>query len=257
MDRAVLVTGAAQGLGAAIAGRFAEEGAHVFLADINAAQGEGIANKHRATFVHLDVADEANWQNVIETIESETGRLDILVNNAGTEGDPLAAKDPEGAPKADWDLIFKVNATGVFLGCKAAMDLITRTGGGAIVNISSVASCVPTPFIAAYGASKAAVEHYSKSVALHAAEAGYQIRCNSVHPGQIRTPMLEGLFDRMAEAQGVGKEDFANAFLESIPLRAFQEPDDIANAVLFLASDEARYITGQSLVIDGGFTLKN
>jgi 3(or 17)beta-hydroxysteroid dehydrogenase len=255
--KSVLITGAAQGLGRAISARFHGDGARVFIADINAQMGNATAETLGCTFIHLDVANEDNWHEVVSKITNETGRIDVLVNNAGTEGRQNAAKDPEHTSREDWDLIFKVNATGVFLGCKTALGAIAQVGGGAIINISSVATCVTTPFIAAYGASKAAVDHYSKSVALHAAEAGYNVRCNSVHPGQVRTPMLEGLFDRMSEEQGIDKKNLVNAFLEKIPLGIFQEPNDIANAVIFLASDEARYITGQRLVIDGGFSLKN
>ncbi len=255
--RVVLVTGAAQGLGRGIAERLAEEGARLVLTDINEVVGRATAESLGATFYHQDVASEAGWQTLLAEIERSAGALHVLINNAGIEGDPKAPKDPEHTPLEDWNRIFAVNATGVFLGCKHAIALLAKSGGGSIVNLSSVASLVPTPFITAYGAAKSAVEHLTRSVALHCARAGYRIRCNSIHPGQIRTPMLEGLFDRLSVQAGVGKEQFAQGFLASIPLGAFQEPRDIANAALFLASDESRYITGQALAVDGGFTLAN
>jgi 3(or 17)beta-hydroxysteroid dehydrogenase len=253
----VLVTGAGQGIGQDVAIRMAEEGARLILTDINAVSGQGIADRLGATFLHQDVSSEAGWREVIATVERDHGRLHVLINNAGIEGDPNAAKDPERAPIEDWNRIFEVNSTGVFLACKHAIPLMAKSGGGSIVNFSSVASLVPTPFIAAYGAAKAAVEHLTRSVALHCARAGYRIRCNSIHPGQVRTPMLQILFDRMSAQAGVSSEEFAQRFLANIPLGAFQEPRDIANAVLFLSSDEARCITGQALAVDGGFTLAN
>ncbi|MEM9386021.1 MAG: SDR family oxidoreductase [Pseudomonadota bacterium] len=253
--RVALITGAAQGLGAAIAGRFREAGATVFITDVKREAGEALARQIGASFLVQNVAYESDWCQVVESIETSAQALHLLVNNAGIEGAGDAPKDPEHAPLSDWQEIFDVNVTGTFLGCKACLPLIARSGGGAIINLSSVASLVPTPFITAYGASKAAVEHLSKSIALYAARAGYRIRCNSVHPGQVRTPMLDGLFERMAQAAGTSLDDFAAKFRGEIPLDEFQEPIDIANAVMFLASDESRYITGQSLAVDGGFTL--
>jgi 3(or 17)beta-hydroxysteroid dehydrogenase len=254
--KVALVSGAAQGLGAATAQRLAEEGARVVLSDRNADGGRRVAAAIGARFIALDVSDEARWQAVAADVAVHEGALHILVNNAGIEGDPEAPKDPERAPRADWDGIFAVNSTGVFLACKHMIPLMARSGGGSIVNFSSVAALMPTPFIAAYGAAKAAVAHLSRTVALHCAQAGYAIRCNSIHPGQIMTPMLEGLFGRMGGAAGQSAAEFGAQWArERIPLRALQEPLDIANLVLFLASDEARYITGQAIACDGGLTL--
>lgn len=251
------MTGAAQGIGLAIAARLEEEGARVICCDIDEKAGRAAADGLGAEFEALDVASEEAWEALIEGIASRHGALHILVNNAGIEGNPAVPKDPEQAPLSDWNAIFRVNAAGVFLACKHSIPLIAKSGGGSIVNLSSVASLVPTPFITAYGAAKAAVEHLSRSVALHCARAGQRIRCNSVHPGQVRTPMLEGLFDRLSAEAGTDKESFALGFLASIPMASFQEPVDIANMVLFLASEEARFVTGQAIAVDGGFTLAN
>ncbi len=254
--KVAVVSGAAQGLGAACAQRLAEEGARVVITDRNAAGGRRVAAGIGARFVAQDVSQEADWAALAADVAAHEGALHILVNNAGIEGDPDAPKDPEHAPRSDWDGIFAVNSTGVFLACKHMIPLLARSGGGSIVNFSSVAALLPTPFIAAYGAAKAAVAHLSRTVALHCAQAGYAIRCNSIHPGQVMTPMLEGLFGRMGAAAGQTAAEFGAQWArERIPLRQLQEPGDIASLVLFLASDEARYITGQAIACDGGLTL--
>ncbi|MBI3524938.1 MAG: glucose 1-dehydrogenase [Betaproteobacteria bacterium] len=252
-----LVTGAAQGLGLAIAKRLAAEGATVIVTDINQEAGALAAAAFGASFVHQDTASEDDWKRVCALIEQRHGRLDIQVNNAGIEGDPNAMKEPDTAPLEDWERIFKVNAAGVFLACKHGIPLIAKSGGGSIINISSIASLVPTPFITAYGAAKSAVQHLSRSVALHCAAKGQKIRCNSVHPGQILTPMLSGLLDRLAAQTGATRADLEQNFLARIPLGVFQEEIDVANLVLFLASEESRYITGQCIAVDGGMTLTN
>jgi 3(or 17)beta-hydroxysteroid dehydrogenase len=254
--KVALVTGAAQGLGAAVAQRLAQAGARVLITDRNATGGARVAAAIGGRFVLQDVSEEAGWSALATDIAAREGALHILVNNAGIEGDPDVPKDPEHAPREDWDRIFAVNSTGVFLGCKHMIPLLARSGGGSIINFSSVASMLPTPFITAYGAAKAAVAHLSRTVALHCAQAGHAIRCNSVHPGQIMTPMLEGLFSRMGAAAGMSAAEFgAQWAAKQIPLRKLQEPEDIANLVLFLASDESRYITGQAIACDGGLTL--
>jgi 3(or 17)beta-hydroxysteroid dehydrogenase len=255
--RVALITGAAQGIGRGVAQLLAQEGARLIVTDINTAGGEAVASEIRARFIAQDVAAEAQWQRVIEDVAAKEGALHILINNAGIEGSPSAPKDPEHAPLDDWNEIFRINCAGVFLACKHAVPLMARSGGGSIINFSSVASFVPTPFLTAYGAAKAAVEHLSRSVALHCARAGYKIRCNSIHPGQVQTPMLDALFDRMSQQAEISRAEFVRGFLTKIPLGEIQEPRDIANAVLFLASGESRCITGQALAVDGGFTLVN
>jgi 3(or 17)beta-hydroxysteroid dehydrogenase len=255
--KVALVTGGAMGLGRGIAARLAEEGATVVLTDVNEELGAATAAELGVGFLRQDVSREEDWERVAAEVEARHGALHVLVNNAGIEGHPEAPKDPENAPLGDWNRILAVNTTGVFLGCRRCIPLMARSGGGSIVNLSSVASLVPTPFITAYGASKAAVDHLSRTVALHCARSGHRIRCNTVHPGQVRTPMLEVLFERMAAQQGVTPEAFTEGFRQGIPLGHFQEPRDIADAVLFLASDESRFITGESLAVDGGFTLAN
>ncbi|MES2495511.1 MAG: SDR family oxidoreductase [Pseudomonadota bacterium] len=244
--KVIIVTGAAIGLGTAIAKRLAEEGATIVRTDIN---GGG-------DVIRQDVTDEAQWQTLIDDVVRRHGRLDGLVNNAGV-ADGKGPPDPEGALAEDWRRIYSVNVEGTFLGCKYAMPAIAQGGGGAIVNMSSIGALVPTPFLSAYGASKAAVMQFTRSVALHCCEHGYAIRCNSVHPGQVRTPMHVDLIARTAAELGIDEDQAAEAFLSKVPMKKWQEAVDIANGVLFLMSDEARFVTGTSLVVDGGMSLTN
>lgn len=242
----IIVTGAAVGLGAAIAQRLAEEGATVVRTDITGG----------TDVIRQDVTDEAQWKTLIDDVVRRHGRLDGIVNNAGV-ADGKGPPDPEGALAEDWRRIYAVNVEGTFLGCKYAMPTIAQGGGGAIVNMSSIGALVPTPFLSAYGASKAAVMQFTRSVALHCCEHGYAIRCNSVHPGQVRTPMHVDLIARTAAELGIDEDQAAEAFLSKVPMKKWQEAVDIANGVLFLMSDEARFVTGTSLVVDGGMSLTN
>jgi NAD(P)-dependent dehydrogenase (short-subunit alcohol dehydrogenase family) len=146
---------------------------------------------------------------------------------------------------------------GTILGCKHAIPLMAKSGAGSIVNLSSIAALIPSSFVISYGASKATIAHTTRSVAMHCAERGYGIRCNSVHPGQIRTPMMNNIIERVGRDTNMGQAAAEDVFRGQIPLGAFQEPEDIAHAVLFLLSDEARFITGSQIVVDGGMTLSN
>lgn len=254
--KVVLVTGGAAGLGAAIVRRLAEEGATIVVTDLNEAAGTMLADAVGGTFVRQDVTDEAQWVALVGDIMARHGRLDALVNNAGLAS-CQGPMDPEGSLIEDWRRIYSVNVEGVFLGCKHAVSAIARSGGGAVVNMSSIGALVPTPFITAYGASKAAVAQFTRSLALHCCEKDYAVRCNSVHPGQVRTPMHDELIDRTAREHGLSEDQAAQAFLTKVPMKKFQEAVDIANAVLFLVSDEARFITGTQIVVDGGMSLTN
>lgn len=244
--KVALVTGGASGLGRATAALLVREGARVTLTDIDGEAGAAAAAEIGARFLQHDVTDEAGWRGVL----GETGGLNVLVNNAGI-GESSAANDPENSTLEDFRRIFAVNAGGVFLGCKHAIPVM-RDSGGSIVNISSIAALVPTPFLTSYGASKAAVRQLTMSVAAHCAARGYRIRCNSVHPGQIRTPMLEGLFADVANAQGESSEAVQSEFLKQIPMGEFGTPEDVAWQVLYLASDESKHVTGARFLVDGG-----
>lgn len=257
MDRVIgkvaIVTGGAAGIGEAIAERLLAEGAKVILTDIREKEGAETASRLDAEFFHQDVAKEDQWGMLVNHVTATYGKLDILVNNAGV-GDAASGASPEDTSFGEWQRINGINAGGVFLGCRAAIPAMQNVDGGSIVNMSSVAALVATPFLTAYGASKASVAQLTKSVAAHCAQNNHNIRCNSVHPGQIYTPMHDTLLADVAKSAGVSKEEITNAFKQKIPLGYFGDPADIAHAVLYLASDEARYVTGIELIVDGGMT---
>lgn len=243
----VIVTGAASGIGQASAELLAGEGATVIAADVTDGAGKALVaklgGKHR--FRHHDVTDEASWQNLIAETERDFGRLDGLVNNAGVSG-PVPAADIEHETLETWRKINAVNLEGVFLGCKHAVPALRRAGKGSIVNISSLAALVGTPGLAAYGAGKAGVRQLTKSVAMHCALKGMKIRCNSVHPGVIVTPMGRSV---MGE-----DERTRTKILKTIPLKEFGAPEDIGYCVVYLISDESKFATGAEFVIDGGMS---
>jgi 3(or 17)beta-hydroxysteroid dehydrogenase len=248
-----LVTGGASGIGLAIVRRLIEEGSRVTMTDLQVSEGEKIAHELGCDFLEHDVTDEKRWAQVVELVEERHGALHILVNNAGISTDNTTA-DPEHALLRDWQAIQRVNVEGVFLGSRAAIPAIRRSGGGSIVNISSIAALRSNPDNPAYGASKAAVRHLTKSTAVYCARNGSNIRCNSVHPGLILTPLLRRVLKRSATSRQITEEQAREELRALIPTGEFQRPQDIANAVLFLVSDEARQITGAQLVVDGGYT---
>jgi 3(or 17)beta-hydroxysteroid dehydrogenase len=252
LDKAVaMVTGGAGGLGRAIAERLAVDGARVVITDLQQGLGAQTANEGGFTFVEHDVCDETQWHQVIEEIERKFGRLTILVNNAGILGSREAAS-PENTELASWRKIFSINVEGVFLGCRAAIPAMRRAGGGSIVNLSSIADRMATPHFTAYGASKAAVRQLTMSVAQYCAEQKLNIRCNSVHPGMIRTPMLDASMEEMAQRRGISFDQVVSEHRSGVPLGDFSLPEDVAAAVAFLASDDARHMTGSALLVDGG-----
>lgn len=250
-NKVAIVTGGASGLGKATASLFVKEGAIVIITDVNEELGQSTAEEVGAFYIHQDVSDEPRWQAVIKKVSLTHEGLHILVNNAGIS-DNAETSNPELTPFDDWQKVMTVNAGGVFLGCKTAIPVIRDSGGGTIINMSSIAALVSTPFLAAYGASKAAVSQLTKSVAIYCAENGYGVRCNSVHPGQVNTSMHDKLISDIAKVSGMDVESVRSLFLSKIPMGEFATPEDIAEGVLYLASDAARHITGQELVIDGG-----
>lgn len=249
--RTALVTGGAAGLGRATAERLAREGANVVISDVQTALGKATAAECACTFLEQDVRDEARWTSIVAEIERRYGPLSIVVNNAGIVGSADAAT-PESTGLSEWRSVFAVNVEGVFLGCRAAVAAMRRSGGGSIINIASIAAMLATPYATAYGASKAAVRQLTKSVAQHCAEQNLDIRCNSVHPGTVRTTLWERHAQRTALARGVSLEDIVAESTALIPLRRFTHAEDVAAVVAFLASPEARHITGAKFVVDGG-----
>jgi NAD(P)-dependent dehydrogenase (short-subunit alcohol dehydrogenase family) len=244
-DKLCLVTGAARGIGAAIARAFAAEGARVLVTDIREDEGRALATEIGCTFRRLDVAEEADWT----ALEAAVPELDVVVNNAGITGfeQGIVAHDPEHATLDDWRAVHRVNLDGTFLGCRHAIRAMRPKGQGSIVNISSRSGLVGIAGAAAYAASKAGVRNHTKTVALWCAEQGLAIRCNSIHPAAILTPMWEPML-----GTGPDREARMAAFVHDTPLRRFGRPEEVAALAVLLASDEAPYITGAELSIDGG-----
>jgi 3(or 17)beta-hydroxysteroid dehydrogenase len=243
-DKVAIVTGAAKGLGAAIAQLFVAEGARVVISDIDADSGTRLAEKlgAAASFERHDVASEAEWEALIARTVTHFGRLDILVNNAGV----IEVGNIETQTAQQWRLVNSVIADGTFFGCKHAVRTMKRDGG-VIVNISSVASLQGEPYAAAYVAAKGAVEALTRSVAVHCAQMKYPIRCNSLHPASIQTPMVASIGPKVSKAHASGfvlPETFAK--MESYSAA----PEEIAPAVLYLASPASKWVNGTRLVID-------
>lgn len=242
--KVALITGGASGLGLASARRLAEEGATVVMADINADLGRAeAASIERAEFVTLDVTKEADWSALVDDIVARHGRLDVLMNSAGV----VQLASIEDTTEDIWRLVNGVGTDGTFFGCKHAVRVMKPAGGGSIINMCSTASIQGGPRIFAYAASKSAIRGMTKSIAVLSAQEGYGIRCNSVHPGNMATPMLQGVQDIVrandpAAAQGMEKIWVG-------------EPGDVANMVLFLASDESAAVNGAELVIDNTTTI--
>jgi NAD(P)-dependent dehydrogenase (short-subunit alcohol dehydrogenase family) len=250
--KVALVTGAARGIGRATAELLAREGAFVVVTDLKDDEGVALAEGlgARAAYRRLDVREEDGWEGAVAFAEERFGRLDVLVNNAGVTGfeEDLGPQDPEHATLEGWRAVHATNLDGVFLGCKHAIRAMRRFGhGGSIVNVSSRSGLVGIPGAAAYASSKAAVRNHTKSVALYCAEQGLGIRCNSVHPAAILTPMWEPML-----GEGAEREERVRAFVKDTPLRRFGTPEEAAYAVLYLASEESAYTTGTELNLDGG-----
>ena len=244
--KVAIITGAASGMGKADAQLLAAQGAKVVLADLNDVEGEAAAAEigENALYLHLDVTSEENWISVVAQTVETFGTLDILVNNAGmmTLG-TVVDTDLEAYRKTN-----AVNSEGVFLGCKHAIPAMAESGGGSIINMSSVAALHGMSFFAAYSASKGAVKALTKSVAMYCKEQGNGIRCNSIHPDGVKTPMVAKV--------ATGKDTATEEEIEEVgELGNMCEPSDIANLVLYLASDESGFVNGAEMVIDNASTI--
>ncbi|GAB3287603.1 glucose 1-dehydrogenase [Parahaliea aestuarii] len=242
----ILVTGAASGLGLAIARRIVAEGARVAICDLDAAGAEAAAETlgDMAIAIPLDVTSEGDWQRCCDQVRSQWGRLDGVVNNAGI----TTMGSIEELDVADLRHELEVDVIGVFLGCKAGIALM-KTTGGSIVNMSSAAGLKADPDLVGYNSAKAAVTMMTKSVALHCARSAYGIRCNSVHPGIIRTPIVDKVLSQVEDPEAT-----LAAFLSVHPIGRMGTPEDIAAITAYLLSDESRFATGAAFSIDGGMT---
>ena len=251
--KVALVTGGRRGLGKAIAIMLAKEGAKVVITDRKKEGAEAVlaaieANGGEAIFVEQDVSREEDWQRAIATTLERFGKLDILVNNAGVG----AGKNIEEITFEDWRWVMSVNLDGTFLGTKIAIETMKETGGGSIINMSSIEGIVGDRRMVAYDSSKGGLRTLTKSAALHCAQRGYNIRVNTVHPGFIDTEMVRGFLKAHAKS---GNVEAARTALERLhPVGHLGDPDDVAYAVLYLASEESKFATGSELVVDGGYT---
>jgi 3(or 17)beta-hydroxysteroid dehydrogenase len=241
-----LITGGASGIGLAAARRFAEEGATVVLADIDRTAGEAACRTlPRSRFQLLDVTSDEAWREAADAVVARHGGLDVLVNSAGI----AIVGSIEEISLEDWRRTLAVNLDGTFLGCRHGVRVMKAARGGSIVNLSSVSGIIGGHNLAAYNAAKGAVRLLTKSVALHCARKGYGIRCNSVHPGFVETPMLDDLVRHARDPQEIRAKLSA-----SVPLGRNAQADEIAALLAYLASEESAFVTGAELVIDGGVT---
>jgi NAD(P)-dependent dehydrogenase (short-subunit alcohol dehydrogenase family) len=244
--KVALVTGGASGMGAASARRLRQEGAEVVITDVQSELGRSVAEKAGLMFMRHDVSDADNWRAVMQLIAERFGRLDIVMNNAGIIG----TANIEAVTLNDWQRVLSVNLTGVMLGCQHAIAAMRRNPGGpagSIINVSSIAALAGLASDVAYTASKGGIRSLTKSVAVHCARNGLAIRCNSVHPGAIDTPMLAPAIDSAADRAAV------RAHLSNLsPMGRMGTGDDIAAMVAFLASDDSAFVTGAEMLVDGG-----
>jgi NAD(P)-dependent dehydrogenase (short-subunit alcohol dehydrogenase family) len=244
-----IVTGAALGLGRAAALMLAREGARVAVTDLKQAEGEAVVEAvaafgGEAIFIHHDVALEEDWREVIARTLRRFGRLDVLVNNAGV----ALSAGLEDTTLEQWRWLMSINLDGVFLGTRLAVEAM-KDHGGSIINLSSIEGLIGDPNLAAYNASKGGVRIFSKSAALYCARERYAIRVNTIHPGYILTPMVDAYIDAQPDPEAARK-----AIAALHPVGHIGEPNDIAYGVVYLASDESKFVTGTELVIDGGYT---
>ena len=249
-NKVAIVTGAASGLGFAAAQKLMDEGAKVLLTDINEevinSMPERLSNYSETQFNTMthDVANEESWINVIENAENHFGKINVLVNSAGISlGADVVSTDFE-----IWKKVHQVNLDSVFLGCKYAVPIMSKSGQGSIINLSSISGIVAGWNTAAYNSSKAGVRLLSKSVALYCAKKGYDVRCNSVHPAFVDTPILDPL------KQAFGEENAVAKLSRQIPMNKIGDTDDVSYAILYLASDESKFMTGTEIVLDGGLS---
>ncbi len=245
-NKVVCISGAAKGIGLACAKQFVALGAQVVMCDIDKLEGKKQADLIGADFILLDVSNSDNWQKVEESIQARYGRLDIMVNNAGISGVGMGEQDPEHIKLKNWQLIHQVNLDSVLLGCQMAIRLM-KNQGGVIINVSSMSGTFGVSRACAYASSKAAIRNLTKSVALYCAEQQYGIRCNTILPGAIQTPMWDPMF---------GDEETKNQMIQhiesKIPLGHMGKAEDVANSVVYLASEQAAYINGTEIKLDGG-----
>lgn len=253
--KVAVITGGAGGIGAATARALTREGARIVITDVGEEAGRAIAREVDGEFFRHDVSDEQQWQKIVDQVIASHGRIDVLVNAAGILGD--IEKSGLATSLAEWRRVMSINLDGTFLGCRTCMPKMLERGSGSIVNISSIITGFATPTAVAYGASKAAVEQLSRSMAQLGGREGKRVRCNSVHPGLIKTRMTDDFISEASRLSNVTPEQTEEAVLAGILFGASGQPVDVANLIVFLASDDSSYITGSAFQVDGGWHIVN
>jgi 3(or 17)beta-hydroxysteroid dehydrogenase len=253
--KVAVVTGGAGGIGAETARVLVREGAKVVIADVVEPAGQALAREIGAKFHKHDVTDEKQWQALVGGVIATHGQIDVLVNAAGIEGD--LSKGGFDVPLAEWRRVLAINLDGTFLGCRTCLPKMLARGTGSIVNIASIVSGFATPTALAYGASKAAVAQLTRSFAMHGAANDKRVRCNSVHPGVIKTRMTDNIITEFGKMQNLSPEQSETAIMSVVPFKVRGTPADVANLILFLASDESAYVTGSEFQVDGGWHVIN
>ncbi len=250
-EKIAVVTGGASGIGAECARTLVREGASVTIADIADEAGVALAGEIGAAYCRHDVTSLDSWRDLVAELIERHGRIDVLVHCAGIVGD-VKQSCLDTTPE-EWNRVLQVNLTGTFWGCKAVVPEMLKRGTGSVVLLSSIVSYMATSVATPYGVSKAGVQQLTRSVAIVGAKDGNRVRCNSVHPGSIRSPMTDRIIADLAQAYGLSLADAEHALMANVPFGMRGEPSDVANLVLYLASDEAKYVTGSDFKVDGGW----
>lgn len=250
-DKIAIVTGGAGGIGAACARLLALEGATVILTDINELHGQMLASEIGGKYWNHDVTSLQAWGEIVAAVIAEHGRIDIFVHCAGIIGkinEACLDTSPE-----EWNQVISINLTGTFWGCKSVVPEMLKQGTGSVVLLSSIVSFMATSVATPYGVSKAGVQHLARSVAMAGARNGNHVRCNSVHPGSIVSPMTDRIISDIAQSAGISTQEAEKVLVSDVPFGTRGEPLDVAYLILYLASDEAKYVTGSEFKVDGGW----
>lgn len=254
-NKVALITGGTGGIGSEAARVLAREGATVVITDLDEAIGKALADEIGGVFYRLDVTDHDAWEALIGDVLKTYGGIDVLVQCAGVEGN-LKVDVLDTSPDL-WERVIAINLTGTFYGCKAVMPAMLAKKSGSVILISSIVSYMSAMSAAPYGVSKAGVQHLARTMALVGARNGAKVRVNSIHPGLIKSRMTDNIIKELAEAGGISEKEVESSMASEVPLGERGTPADIASLILYLASDDSRYMTGSDVKIDGGWLIKD
>ncbi|MFM0046019.1 SDR family NAD(P)-dependent oxidoreductase [Paraburkholderia sediminicola] len=254
-NKVAIITGGTGGIGSETARLLAREGATVVITDLDEVGGKTLADEVGGAFYRLNVTDHAAWETLVDDVVKRYGGIDILVQCAGIEGD-LKVDVLDTSPDL-WERVIAINLTGTFYGCKAVMPAMLAKKSGSIILLSSIVSYMAAMSAAPYGVSKAGVQHLAKTMALVGARNGAKVRVNSIHPGLIKTRMTDNIIKELADVGEISEEQVEASMVGEVPFGERGTPSDIASLILYLASDESRYMTGSDVKIDGGWLIKD